>query len=293
LALSAVEPARALAQPPIPVAASILPLGDFVRQVGGERVQVTLLVRPGGNPHAFSLKPSQVAALQGSRLIVLNGLGLEFWADRVVASLDNRRIRVLRLGEGLGLQPDPNAVARAEEDHEGEEDHDEGPINPHVWLDPVLAMGMVRQIQDALEQIDPAHAAEYRGRAERFGAELESLDAEYRSRLGPLPQRTFIAFHAGYDHLAARYGLQQMAVLKGSGQAEPSPARVAEVIRTARRLRVKAIFAEPQFPERAARLIAEEAGIVLARLDPTGQRESDTYLAVMRENLRQLEAALR
>ena len=154
-------------------------------------------------------------------------------------------------------------------------------------------MGMVRQIRDALSLLDPAHAAEYRARTERYLAELSALDAEYRTALQDLHQRTFIAYHAGYDHLAARYGLTELAVLKGSGDTEPSPARVAEVIRAAKRLGVKAVFAEPQFPERAARLIAEEAGIGVAHLDPTGQKASDTYLTVMRENLRQLAAALR
>jgi zinc transport system substrate-binding protein len=284
------------AEEPIRVTASILPLGDFVRQVGGERVRVTLLVPPGQNPHIFSLKPSQVADMQRVRLIVLNGLGLEFWADRVLAGLDNRGAVVLRLGEGLGFKPQTGAAGPAQGlkgAEETGEQHEHGPINPHVWLDPLLAMDMVRQIRDALAKLDPPHADEYGARTERYVAQLAALDAEYRKALKDLPRRTFIAYHAGYDHLAARYGLTQLAVLRGSGDTEPSPARVAEVIRTAKRLGVKAVFAEPQFPERAARLIAEEAGIGVARLDPTGQKESDTYLTVMRENLRQLAAALR
>jgi zinc transport system substrate-binding protein len=280
---------------PIPVTASILPLGDFVEQVGGARVKVTLLVPPGQNPHVFSLKPSQVTALQRARLVVLNGLGLEFWADQVVASLDNRRVPVLRLGENLGLKPDSGVHREDEEADKGEhgEPHDHGPINPHVWLDPVLAMGMVRQIRDALAGIDPAHGAEYGARTEHYLAELQSLDEAYRTALGGVSQHTFIAFHSAFDHLAARYGLIQLTVLKGSGQSEPSPARVAEIIRTARRLRVKAIFAEPQLPDRAARLIAEEAGIGVARLVSEGAQPGDTYLGFMRENLRQLVSALR
>jgi len=277
---------------PVEITASILPLGDFVRQIGGERVHVTLLVPPGQNPHVFSLRPSQVAALQRSRLIVLNGLGLEYWADQVLASLDNRRTPVLRLGERLHLPP-PEAQAEEHPDSSEEEGHGHGPVNPHVWLDPVLAADMVRQIRDSLSGLDPAHSAEYSDRADRYLAELATLDTEFRSTLGNLPQRTFIAFHAGYEHLAARYGLKQLAVLQGPGDVEPSPARVAEIIRAARRLGVRAIFAEPQFPERAARLIAEEAGIRVARLDPTGRREPDSYLDLMRENLRQLAEALR
>jgi zinc transport system substrate-binding protein len=278
---------------PIPVTASILPLGDFVRQVGGDRVKVTLLVPPGQNPHAFSLKPSQVVELQRARLIVLNGLGLEFWAGQVVASLDDQKVVVLRLGEHLGLKAGPNARREKEEEEGEEEPHEHGPINPHVWLDPVLAMGMVSQIRDALIGLDPAHAAEYRERTERYLAELTRLDADYRAALSGLPQRTFIAFHSAFDHLAARYGLAQLAVLQGSGQSEPSPARLAEMIREARRLKVRAIFAEPQFPERPARLIAEEAGIGVARLVSEGGKVDDTYLGFMRENLAQLAAALK
>jgi zinc transport system substrate-binding protein len=160
-------------------------------------------------------------------------------------------------------------------------------------LDPVLAMAMVRQVRDALIEARPAGAAEFRDRAERYLAELALLDADYRRELGALQSRTFVAFHAGYGHLAARYGLTEVAILRGAGDVEPSPARVAEVIRTVRRVGARAIFAEPQYPQRAARLIAEEAGAGLAILDPLGQSEDATYLGLMRENLKQLAAALR
>lgn len=282
---------------PLEVVASILPLADFVREVGGARVRVTTLVKPGQNPHAFSLRPSQVTALHRAHLLVLNGLGLEFWADTVVGSLDSTRIRVLRLGENLDFES--SARANADEDdpgrhEEGEDDeHEHGAIDPHAWLDPILAIAMVRQIQDALGEAMPEHGAEFHERAERYVGELEALDRAYRDTLQPVKQRTFIAFHSGYGHLAARYGLEEVAILRGIGDAEPSPARIAEVIRTARRLKARAIFAEPQYPLRAARLIADEAGAGLAVLDGLGQRDGATYLELMRENLKQLAAALR
>jgi ABC-type Zn uptake system ZnuABC Zn-binding protein ZnuA len=255
-------------------------------------VRVTILVPPGQNPHAFALRPSQAASLNRAQLLVLNGLGLEFWAEQVISALDNRSIRVLRLGERLGPTVPPGSAPPRDRE-EGERKPARGAINPHVWLDPVLAMEMVRQVRDALVAADPARAAAYRERADRYLAELAALDADYRQALGDLPARTFIAFHAAYDHLAARYGLTQVAILKGFGDVEPTPARVAEVIHIARRLRVRAIFAEPQFPWRSAQLIAEEAGIGVAILDPLGQSEAATYLGIMRENLRQLVQALR
>jgi len=300
LALGQGGPARAQGDAPLEVVASILPIANFVAEVGGARVRVTTLVGPGQNPHAFTLKPSQVAALHRARLLVLNGLGLEFWADTVAAGLDRRRIRVLRLAEGLPLGSEAAAGEdRLTEAHESgprepdEADHGHGPIDPHVWLDPRWAMAMVSQIRDALVELMPGHAPEFRERAMRYLAQLETLDRAYRETLEPLPRRTFIAFHAGYGHLAARYGLREVAILKGLGDGEPSPARIAEVIRTARRLKARAVFAEPQYPRRAAQLIAEEAGAGLALLDALGQREGMTYLELMRENLRQLEAALR
>jgi zinc transport system substrate-binding protein len=283
--------AQVRGEPSLEVVASILPLADFTARIGGPHVSVTTLVRPGQNPHAFTLKPSQVAALHRARLLVLNGLGLEFWADTVVASLDTSRVRVLRAGEGLAPEATP-APDEGDAVHE-EDGHGHGPVDPHVWLDPVLAMEMVARIRDALAEAAPAHAAEFRERAARYLADLAALHRDYEQALRPLPQRTFIAFHAGYGHLAARYGLREVAILRGIGDAEPSPARIAEIIRTARLVRARAIFAEPQYPARAARLIAEEAGAGLAILDGLGQREDITYLELMRENLRQLVAALR
>lgn len=298
LALGARSAALAQAEAPLEVVASIMPLADFVAQVGGPRVRVTTLVRPGQNPHAFTLRPSQVTALHRAELLVLNGLNLEFWADNVVASLDTRKVRVVRLGEQLTSLPIHVPPAHADahgdegEDEQGD-DHGHGGIDPHVWLDPVLAMEMVVHIRDALSQLRPQWRDEFHHRARLYLSDLGELDREYRHILSPLPNRTFIAFHAGYHHLAERYGLTEVAILKGVGDTEPSAARIAEIIRTARRLKARAIFAEPQYPQRAAQLIAEEAGAGLAILDGLGQREGITYLDLMRENLNQLAAALK
>jgi zinc transport system substrate-binding protein len=166
-------------------------------------------------------------------------------------------------------------------------------MDPHLWLDPLAAVEMVARIRDALGAARPEHAETFSARAAHYTAKLHALHREFQDALTPLRQRTFIAFHAGYGHLAARYGLEEVSILKGLGESEPSPARIAQVIRTARRIQARAIFTEPQFNQRAARLIAEEAGTGLAVLDALGQRGGMTYLELMRENLKQLTAALR
>ncbi len=276
--------------------ASIPPLADFVRQVGGERVRVRVLVPPGQDPHTFTLKPSQLVALSRARLLVLNGLGLEFWSERLLSAVESPRLRVVRLGEGLDPGPqepeaaggEPAAARRSEADPT-----DAHGADPHVWLDPLQAAEMVERLGEVLASLDPAHAGDYRANAARFRAELATLDGEYRNALSRVSQRTFFVLHPGYGHLARRYGLRQEAVVKGLGEFEPSPARVAAVIRAVRRLGVRVIFAERPVSAAAARTIAEEAGIRVATLDPLGGADNRGYLATMRGNLAALTSALR
>jgi zinc transport system substrate-binding protein len=259
------------------VVASILPLADFVRQVGGDRVSVETLVPPGASPHTYELTPAQLRAVSQGRVLVLNGIGLEYWADGMISAAENPDLIVVTTSDGLDILA-------------GEVRESSG--NPHVWLSPLNAIHQVEAIRDALVQADPAGADAYRDNADRYIAELWALDREIRQAVGAFSSREFIAFHAAWVYFARDYGLEQAAVVESRPGQEPSPEEIAAIVETARRIGARAIFAEPQFSAKAAEVIAEESGARVLFLNPLGLPPDYRYLDLMRYNLAEISRAL-
>ena len=212
------------------VAASIAPLADFVRQISGDRVDVFTLVPPGASPHTYELAPRQVVRVTNTRLLVLNGAGLEYWANKLVTAAGSPALQVVDTSQGIPLL---NAGSHG--------------ANPHIWLDVRQAMQQVRRVSDALAKVDPAHAAEYEANTAAYLKRLEGLDAEIATEVARWEHHQFIAFHPAWVYFARRYGLEQAAVIEKSPGREPSPAEVASIVQTAGRIGARAIFAEPQF----------------------------------------------
>jgi len=258
--------------------ASILPLADFTREVGGDRVTVEALVPPGASPHTYELLPSQLRSLSRAPLLVLNGVGLEFWADRVIAAADNPNLLVVRTSDGLSII---------------EGDPDEPGGNPHVWLSPRCAMHQVRMIRDGLIKADPAGTAAYEVNARSYLHQLGLLDEEIREQVATFSSRRFIAFHAAWAYLARDYGLDEAGVIEHRPGQEPSPEEIASIVQTVRSIRARAIFAEPQFSPRAAQAIAEETGTHVLFLNPLGSPPEYRYLEMMRANLKVMAEALK
>jgi zinc transport system substrate-binding protein len=260
------------------VAVSIAPLADFVRQVGGERVQVEQFVPGGASAHTYEPKPSQVRFLATADILVLNGLGLEFWADKVVDSAGNDRLLVVDTSRGI----------------ETLEDADEAEGNPHIWLDPENAIIQVGHIEAALVQVDAANADFYRANAQAFVTSLRALDDELKQRIAAWRNKDFVAFHAAWDYFARHYGLRQVAVIEEFPGKEPSPKYLADVVDKAKRLGASAIFAEPQFSPKAAEAIARESGKRVIKLDPLGGTDDrKTYVDLLRYNVGRMEEAMK
>jgi len=282
LALGLTACSQVLTPPPasdqILVVASILPLADFTRQVSGDHVQVETLVPPGASPHTYELTPAQLRSISRARVLVLNGVGLEYWADKVIAAANNPDLAVVTTSEGLDI------IAGDEHEVGG---------NPHVWLSPRNAIHQVERIRDTLSQADPAGVDTYRANADRYTGELSALDREIHDTVAMFRNRKFIAFHAAWAYLARDYGLEQAAIVETTPGKEPSPAEVAEIVRTAKAIGAKAIFAEPQFSSKAAAVIAEESGAQVLFLNPLGQPPDYHYIDLMRYNLNEMSKALK
>jgi len=258
------------------VVASIPPLADFASKVGGERVRVETLVQPGISPHTFEPTPAQLVAVSHAAVLVINGVGLEPWADELIDAAANTKLKVVKTAEGLPII----------DEREHAPGHTVG--NPHCWLDPQYAVHQVEHVRDALLAVDPDAADVYRGNADRFISELRELDQQIAAQVGQFQTTRFVAQHAAWAYFAQRYGLVEAAVVETTPGREPSPGEIAEIVRTVRETGVRAIFADAQLSRKAAEAIAAESGAKVVVLDPLG---SD-YLTMMRENVRRMGEGL-
>lgn len=253
------------------VAVSIPPLADFVRGVGGGRVEVELLVPPGADPHTYEIRPAQMRFLAEAQLLFVVGLGLEWWLEGVVSAVGNPDLEVVMTSEGIGT------------------------VNgdPHIWLDPLNAILMVATIRDALVRADPAGRLHYESNAARYIVHLLELHQEIVGRIANWKHREFVALHGAWAYFARRYGLKQLAVIVTTPGQEPSAREVARIIELMRSRGVRAVFAEVQHPHGIAEAVAREAGVSLVLLDPLGGVPGrEDYLSLMRYNLERMEEAL-
>jgi len=199
------------------VVASIPPVHALVAGVMAGVGEPELLMRGGGSPHAYSLRPSQALALREAEVVFWVGEALETFLEKPLQSLAGGA-RVVELLEAPGVQLLPVRAGGAwegEGHHGGEqtagagpgaEGHDHGGVNPHVWLDPANASALVTAIATALSRADPAHRAAYAANAGRLRSALADLDAELRARLAPVRARPFVVFHDAYAYLEQAYG---------------------------------------------------------------------------------------
>jgi zinc transport system substrate-binding protein len=272
------------------VVATVFPLADFVKNVGGDKVEVSHLMSAGDSPHTWEPLPSEVKSIADAGLIVINGVGLEFWIEKVVEAAASPDLLVVDTSifvamEGLLLNGD-------EQDHGHEESHHGA--NPHIWLDPVLAQKQVEAIAQALVMADPENEDTYLDNAAVYIAELKALDDDIKNTTESFSIRQFIAFHPAWTYFANRYGLIEAAVIEKS-PGQDSPAHTKKVIDVARELNIKAIFAELQFDPDRANTIAEDIGGRVLFLDPIGGANlegRDSYIQLMRYNVEQMALAM-
>ncbi|ATE61051.1 metal ABC transporter solute-binding protein, Zn/Mn family [Thauera sinica] len=292
LALLAVP--RANAAPALEVTASFSILGDFVRQVGGDRVAVRVLVGPDEDAHTFQPRPSDARALGRSKLVVANGLGFDDWVLRLASSAGFRgRIVVASTGvRSLGMEDGGS--------HGGEDGHGhDGGIDPHAWQDVANARRYVANIADALAAADPDGAAAYRANAERYAGQLKALDAEIRATLGALPatRRKVVSSHDAFGYFAHAYGIRFLAPVGVSNDAEPTAQGIAQLIRQIKAEEAPAVFVENIADPRLIERIRSESGARVGgtlysdALSAAGGPAPD-YLSMMRHNLKGLKEAL-
>jgi zinc/manganese transport system substrate-binding protein len=281
--------APVLAADKIAVVASFSILADLVRQVGGDRVAVTSFVGPNTDMHVFQPAPGDAKRLLDAKLVVINGLGFEGWADRLVKASGYKGPLVVAT---KGIKP-------IEAKEEGK-DHAHGHSDPHAWQDIANVKIYVGNIRDALIAADAGGKAQYEVAASDYLKQLETADAEIKAAMGaiPKPARRVITSHDAFGYFGRAYGIEFLAPQGVGGDSEPTAKDVANLIRQIKRERVKAVFVENISNPRVIERIAKETGVTPggalysdALSEPSGP--AGTYLAMMRHNARLMTAAMK
>ena len=260
------------------VVAAFYPLAFAAEAVGGEAVEVTNVTPPGAEPHDVELSARDVERVRSSDLVLYLGAGFQPALERVVAGAD---VEALDLLDGLDL--------REGGDEHGHEEEGEQGLDPHVWLDPLRYAEIAERIGRALGRPEAATA---------FAERLRMLDEEFRQGLASCERRQIVTSHAAFGYLAARYGLEQIAITGLAPEAEPSPRDLEHVVEEVREHGATTVFFETLVSPRLAETVARESGAQTAVLDPLEgltreQLEAgEDYFSIMRENLAALRAAL-
>jgi zinc/manganese transport system substrate-binding protein len=269
------------------VVATFSILGDMVRNVGGEHVEVTILVGPNGDAHVYSPTPADGRRLTEAKIVFTNGLKFEGWIDRLVKSSGTKAVTI---EAAKGVKP-----LKGEE---GGHDHGQGD-DPHAWQSIGNAKIYVANIRDALITADPAGKEAYEASAAAYLKQLDALEAEVKSLVAGIPaeRRRIITSHDAFRYFEAAYGIDFVSPQGVSTDSEASAKDVARIIQQIRREKIAAVFVENVSDARLMERIATETGAKIgsrvysdALSEPNGP--AGTYIDMMRHNIRAFSAAL-
>ena len=283
------------------VVATFSILGDVVRNVAGDAVDLTVIVGADGDAHTFEPKPNQIAALADADLIFENGISFETWLDDMYDASGSNATRVV-VTDGLPLlafggHDDVSAATHTNDDGHQSDEHD-----PHVWNDVANVVAEVTTIRDALIAADPANAGTYTANATTYTQQLQDLDASIRQMVGTIPaeERVLVTSHDALAYFAHAYGFTIAGTALGSLSTEasdPSAGEIGKLIEQIKATGVPAIFAENAESGDLMEQIARDAGVTLApRLYTDALSKDDgpaaTYIALMTYNATTIVTAL-
>lgn len=263
--------------PVLQVSATIFPLADWLREVGGPDVAVHCLISGAANSHQFEPAPNDAVTVSRSRALFAVGLGLDEWAERM-AQNSGRGEQLAFFETGTWIAP--RQMSATEKDgghHAGDGHHHEGNLDPHYWLDPARARAVVLRMASELGRLDPPRRDAYQARAEACVKKLDELDAEIKGLAQRIPAGAqIVTFHDAYGYLLERLNVKLAAVIQISPGVEPAIRDVTEAVRIMRRIKQRVVFQEPQESARAAQLVAQELRVPVAVLDPMDSEASTT-----------------
>ncbi|MGG2015536.1 metal ABC transporter substrate-binding protein [Bacillus sp. S10(2024)] len=271
---------------------TIFPLADFAKKIGGDYVEVTAIYPPGADSHTYEPSQKQTVQVAKADLFVYNGAGLEAFAEKMEKTLKNENVKVVNASKDIQLRA--STEDEHEEDHKNEHHHDK---DPHVWLDPTLAMKQAETIKNALIELQPEHKAEFEKNFAALQAKFTSLDNQFKEVVDHAKTKEILVSHAAYGYWEQRYGLKQIPVAGISASDEPSQKTLASITTTAKEHGLKYILFETFSTPKVAEVIQKETGTKILRLnhlatisDDDAKKNKD-YFTLMEENINTLKEA--
>ena len=251
------------------VAVTIVPQIEFVERVGGDKVEVTVMVPPGASPHTYELTPSQMTELSEAVMYAKVGSGVEFelaWMDNLIDQ--NKEMLVVDCSEGVQLQ-------------ESVEEEEHGSSDPHIWMSPRNVQTMVRNIADGLIQIDPDNRDYYEQNRDAYLEELSQLDREISDGLAGVTNRVFMVYHPSFGYFASAYDLTMLPI-EDEGK-EPTPAGLQKLIDQALEYDIRVVFASPEYNPQSAETIADAIDGCVVMISPLAEDYMENLHSVLEE----------
>lgn len=294
--------APALAADKLPVVASFSILGEFVNEVGGDRVAVKTLVGPNGDAHVYNPTPADAKAVAGAKVLFVNGLGFEGWMERLAKAAKSKATVVVAT-DGITArhmeEEEDEAPAKGGKAGHDHGDHHHDGLDPHAWQSVANAKVYVANIRDALVAADPEGKDVYVANANAYLGKLDALDAEVRAAVAAVPEakRKVITTHDAFGYFSDAYGVAFIAAQGVSTESEATPKQIAKLIRQIKSEGIKAVFLENMSDKRLITRIAKETGVQVggelyadALSLPNGP--APTYIDMIRNNVKLIAAAM-
>jgi len=285
------KPGSTVPSTKLKVVTTLYPLYDFTRTVGGDAVEVSLLLPPGMEPHSFEPRPEDMMTVAKADIFIYTNSGMEPWAEKLLDGV-TKNGKPVRIEAGRGARYSKTATT-------GHAGHDDGTKDPHIWLDIANATQMIDTIATALAAGDPAHKDRFTANATDYKTRLKTVDDHFRAGLANCATREFIhGGHYAFAYLAERYNLRYLSAYGVSADSEPSPKKMMELIDTIRRHKLHAVFYEELLSPAVANSVAAETGAVLLKLHGIHNITREelehkiSYIDLMEQNLTALRTGL-
>lgn len=279
------------------VVTTVYPAYDLVKQIGGDKVDVSMLVPMGAEPHDWEPTASDLKKIGEAKVFVYNGAGLEPSEKLLEPSILKKAMPVELASAVDVMKRDVPDEHEDEHEHGHNHNHESG-IDPHIWLAPENVIREVDLVVDALSKADLDNKAYYESNGKAYKAELEKLHAEYKELAASLPDKNLVVSHEAFGYLAKAYGFKQLGIMGIAPDSEPTPEHMAYIVKFIKENSVKAIFSEELINPKLAEAIAQETHVkvyvlnTIEGLNEDQQKANATYMSLMKENLKTLKEAL-
>ena len=278
---------------PVKVMTSFSILGDVTRQIGGDKVEVSEIVKANQDMHIYRITPQDAKRLKNAQLILLNGKGFE--SNEFVKAAKAANVPVILASNHIeSVRRDDEQ--QHEHEHEHEHAHHHGGDDPHVWQDPVFMKQYSRNIADALSKVDPKNKDYYSSKLKKYQQKLDDLHktAEQSFAAVPKDKRKVLTSHDSFAYLGARYQVKFLAPQGVSEESEPSAKQMAEIIRTVKKENIRAVFIENISNPKLLNRLSQETGVaVTGKLYSDALPENGSYVEMMKHNIETLSKAMK